>query len=200
MNVVNHRFTVEEYHKMAEAKILDQDARVELIDGEVVEMSPIGDRHVECVMRLTRVLSRWSLLEAPEKAGIAEDETLFVSPQSSLRISGYGEPQPDLVLLRRQEGRAGTPAPEETLLVVEVADTSISYDRELKFPLYADAGIPEAWLVDLTENRVEVHSSPESGGTGYGKVSRFVRGEKVASATVPGLTFDAAEALPPKGS
>ena len=95
--------------------------------------------------------------------------------------------------------RTGTPALEETLLVVEVADTSITYDRELKFPLYAGAGIQEAWLVDLTKSRVEVHSSPEFGGSGYGTVSRFVRGEKVVSATVPGLTFEAAEALPPEG-
>lgn len=199
MSVVKYRFTVEEYHKMGEAGILGEDDRVELIDGEVVEMSPIGDRHVECVMRLNRLLSRWALLEASGD-GVAEDATLFVSPQSPLRLSGYGEPEPDLILLRRREGSAGTPVPEETLLVVEVADTSITYDRERKFPLYAEAGIPEAWLVDLTEDRVEVHSAPESGGAGYGMASRYARGERLVSATLPGLTFDVAEALPPEAS
>ena len=196
VGVTKHRFTVEEFHKMGEAGIFGADDRVELIDGEVVEMAAMGDRHVECVMRLNRLLSRWAFLGTAEDTGVAEG-ILFVSPQSSLRISGYGEPQPDLVLLRRYEGRTGTPVPEEALLVVEVADTSLDYDREWKLPLYAAAGIPEAWLVDLTEDRVEVHSAPESGGTGYGTVSRYARGEKVASATVPGLTFDAAEALPP---
>lgn len=198
MYAVRHRFTVEEYHKMAEAGILGEDDRVELINGEVVEMRPTGDRHVECVMRLTRILSRWSLLEVPERAGAAEEGTLFVSPQSSLRLSRYSEPQPDLVLLRRSGERTGTPVPEETLLVVEVADTSLTQDRNQKFPLYAQAGIPEAWLVDLSGDAVEVHSRPESGGDGYGTVSRYVRGERVASATVPGLTFETAEALPSK--
>jgi Uma2 family endonuclease len=197
VSVTKHRFTVEEYHKMGEAGIFGGDDRIELIDGEVVEMAAMGDRHVECVMRLNRLLSRWSFLEVPEEIDLVEGETFFVSPQSSLRVSGHGEPQPDLVLLRRHEGATGTPIPEEALLVVEVADTSLSYDRERKLPLYAAAGIPEAWLVDLTEDRLEVHSAPESGGAGYGNVSRYVRGEEVVSATVPGLIFDAAEALPP---
>ena len=159
VSVTKHRFTVEEYHKMGEAGIFDENDRVELIEGEVVEMAAMGDRHVECVMRLNRLLSRWAFLETSEETSVAEEETLFVSPQSSLRVSGYGEPQPDLVLLRRREGRAGTPIPEETLLVVEVADTSLAYDRQRKLPLYAAAGIPEAWLVDLTEDRLEVHSA-----------------------------------------
>ncbi len=136
MGVVRHRFTVEEYRKMGEAGIFSEDDRVELIDGEVVEMAPIGGRHVESVIRLNRLLSCWAL--DTREAG------LFVSVQNPLALSGYGEPQPDLILVRRREGRSGVPVPEEVLLVVEVADTSLVYDRDRKLPLYAEAGIPEA--------------------------------------------------------
>lgn len=183
---------------MGEAGIFSEDDRVELIDGEVVEMAPIGDRHVECVYRLTRLLSRWVFLDAPGHYGGVEAEQLGVHVQNPLALTIDGEPQPDVVLVRRREGRVGVPVPEEVLLVVEVADTSLAYDRDRKLPLYAEAGIPEAeaWLVDLTANAIEVYSKPELGG--YGRVARFGREEKVVSATLPNLAFDAAEALPPK--
>lgn len=193
MNVVNHRFTVEEYHKMADARILGADDRVELIDGEVVEMAPIGSNHVRVVNALTDILADF-------RASGRAPERYTISVQNPVVLSINQEPQPDIALLRAGRDRAELPQAADALLIVEVADTSITYDRELKFPLYAEAGIQEAWLIDLTESRVEVHSSPESGGAGYGKVSRFVRGERATSATIPGLTFDAAEALPPEGS
>ena len=104
MGAVRHRFTVEEYHLMGEAGIFSEDDRVELIDGEVVEMAAVGKRHIESVMRLTRLLSRW-VFEAGE-AG------LFVSVQNPLALDEHGEPQPDLVLVRRSEGRSGAPTPE----------------------------------------------------------------------------------------
>ncbi len=130
---------------MGEAGIFSEDDRVELIDGEVVEMAAIGDRHVESVMRLNRLLPRWVLLEAPEAHDDGEEGgAFFVSPQSPLTLGEHFEPEPDLVLLRRREGRAGVPIPEEVLLVVEVAYTSLAYDRETKLPLYAEVGIPEA--------------------------------------------------------
>jgi Uma2 family endonuclease len=99
MSVVRHRFNVEEYRRMGEAGIFSEDDRVELIDGEVVEMTPIGDRHVESVMRLNRLLSRWSFSEG--------EADLFVSVQNPLSLSEHWEPQPDFTVVRRREGRTG---------------------------------------------------------------------------------------------
>lgn len=134
---------------MGEAGIFSEDDRVELIDGEVLEMAPIGDRHIESVMRLTRLLSRWALDTG--------ETGLFVSVQNPLALGEYGESQPDLALVRRRGNRSGMPITEEVLLIVEVAYTSLAYDRETKLPLYAEAGIPEAWLVDLTTDAIEVY-------------------------------------------
>ena len=144
MGAVRHRFTVEEYRKMGEAGIFHEDDRVELIEGEVLEMAAIGDRHFECVYRLTRLLSRWVFGDAPSLYGDAEAGRIGVSVQNPLVLSIDGEPEPDLVLVRRREGRSGVPVPEEAKLVVEVADTSLVYDQDTKLPLYAAAGIPEA--------------------------------------------------------
>src|SRR3954454_16103689 len=189
MGTVRHRFTVEEYRKMGEAGIFSEDDRIELIDGELVKMAPIGDRHIESVMRLTRLLSRWAF-------GTGEAADLFVSVQNPLALGEHGEPQPDLTLVRRRRDRSGTPVPEEVLLVVEVADTSLTCDRERKLPLYAEAGIPEAWLVDLNAGTIEMYSEP--GPNGYGRGARFGCERRVVSVTVPGLAFDPAEALPPE--
>jgi Uma2 family endonuclease len=116
--------------------------------------------------------------------------------QNPIALRRHEEPQPDLALVEGPpSGRL--PGPAEVTLVVEVADTSLVYDRERKLPLYAEAGISEAWLVDLTADAIEVYS--ESGPGGYGRVVRFGREGKVVSATLPGLAFDAAEALPPEG-
>jgi Uma2 family endonuclease len=189
MGAVRHRFTAGEYRKMGEAGIFSEDDRIELIDGEVVEMAPIGDRHIESVIRLTRLLSRWAL--------DTREADLFVSVQNPLALGEHGEPQPDLTLVRRRSNRSGTPVPKEALLVVEVADTSLIYDRDRKLPLYAEAGIPEVWLVDLNAETVEVYSEP--GPAGYGRITRSGREGRVVSITLPALTFDAAEALPPEG-
>lgn len=192
VSVTRHRFTVEEYHMMGEAGILGEDDRVELIDGEVAEMAPIGPRHVGVVNALTGVLAD------RRDVGRNAEQQYTLSVQNPLIVGPHQESQPDLTLLRAGRGTAELPRAADALLVVEVSDTSLTYDRERKLPLYAAAGIPEAWLVDLAQDRVEVHSSPESGGSGYGTLTRYVRGEKVVSATLPGLTFDAAEALPPR--
>ncbi len=187
MEAVKHRFTVEEYEKMGEAGIFHEDDRVELIDGEVVEMAAIGARHVESVMRLTRILSRWALE--------TNDDNVFVSVQNPMILSEFGEPQPDLTLVRRREGSSGTPRPEEILLIVEVADSSLAYDKNVKLPLYAGVGIPEAWIVNLKKDEIEVHSEPDRGG--YAKTKLVKRGESVASATLENFSFAADGALPP---
>lgn len=189
MGAVRHRFNVEEYRKMGEAGVFHEDDRIELVDGEVVEMAAIGKRHVESVMRLNQLLSRWTF-DSPE------DLALFVSVQNPLTVTSDDEPQPDLVLVRRSRESEGIPTPREALLVVEVAYTSLDYDRNTKLPLYANAGIPEAWLVDLTADVIEAHSEP--GPEGYGRVACFGRGERAVSVTLPDLAFEASEALPPE--
>jgi Uma2 family endonuclease len=183
--VKKHLFTVDEYHRMGEAGIFGEDDRVELIDGEVVEMSPIGWRHVWTVNRLNTLLVGWS-------AG-----RYVASVQNPVILSLHGEPQPDLVLIRAQPvGRL--PGPEDALLVIEVADTSLEYDRERKLPLYAWVGIPEVWILDLRNDAVEVYSEPAADRAVYARTERHGRGERVASATLPDLTFDVAEVLPPE--
>ncbi len=181
--VMRHRFTVEEYHKMAEVGLLHEDDRVELIEGEIVEMTPIGSRHHACVMRLDELLRR-------------PGGEYIVSVQGPVRLDGGTEPQPDLALLKRRADfyAERLPGPEDVLLVVEIADTSIGPDRRYKLLLYARAGIPEAWLVDLQNEVVEVHTKPRSGG--YASVRRYDRGDdELSSEIVPSLVLPVQEIL-----
>ena len=177
LEVKRHRFTAEEYRAVADAGVLGEDDRVELVGGEIVDMAPIGSRHLACVVALTHLLvepsgGRW-----------------FVSAQNPVRLGERDEPQPDLSLLGRKprpEAQA-PPGPEDLLLVVEVSDTTLSYDRNVKLPLYARAGIPEAWVVDLRGRRVEVHHGPGPGG--YRDMWAFGPGERISSAVVGGLSL-----------
>ena len=146
-------FTVDEYHRMAESGILTEDDRVELIHGEIITMSPIGNRHVVCVNRLNMLL-------APLLAKKA-----IVSIQNSLRIDIHSEPEPDVVLFRHRDDFYANQLPEmqDVLLVIEVSDTTLKYDRKVKLPLYANAGIREAWIVNLAEETLEVYTNPANG-------------------------------------
>lgn len=179
------RFTVDEYHRMAGAGILGEEDRVELIDGELVRMSPIGDRHAAAVKRSNALFSA-------RLAGRA-----LVGIQDPVELSDRTEPQPDLSLLRpRPDFYSGrTPGPGDVLLLVEVADTSLEYDRGLKAGLYARSGIAELWLLDLVEEVLEVCRDP--GPRGYGDRRRFRPGERVASLDFPDLDLDVADVLPP---
>jgi Uma2 family endonuclease len=145
------RFTVDEYHRMVEAGILSEDERIELIHGEILRMSPIGGRHVEIVGKLTHLLV--------QAAGTA----WRVNVQSPISLPPYGEPQPDFALVQSRSYGGMLPRPEDVLMVIEVADTSLSYDQEIKLPLYAQAAIPEAWIVDTNAATVKRHSEPMSG-------------------------------------
>jgi len=138
-----HRLNVDEYHRMAEAGILGPDARVELIEGEIIDMAPIGSRHAATVSRLAHLLH--------QRIG----QQAIVWTQNPIRLDEYSEPEPDLALLRPRDDFYATahPGPGDVLLVVEVADSSLRYDREIKIPLYARHGIPEAWLLDLENER-----------------------------------------------
>src|SRR3712207_333766 len=134
-----HRFTVAEYYRMAEAGIFNEDSRVELIDGEIVDMPPIGPSHSDGVNRLA------------ERFIIGLAGAAYVSIQNPVDLPGRNQPEPDIALARRRVGgyRGGHPTPEDVLLIVEVADSSIEYDRQTKGPMYARAGIADYWILDL---------------------------------------------------
>jgi Uma2 family endonuclease len=173
--VTRRRFTVHDYHRMAEVGILHEDDRVELIEGDIVEMAAIGSRHAMCVIRLTRLL-----------VPLAGDWAL-VSPQNPVRLSERLEPQPDMTVIRARDYEGSLPGPEDVLLLIEVSDTTLSYDRNVKLPLYARAGIPEVWIVDLAGEVIERHTGPS--GDSYRHVERARRGEEVRSAALPEPAF-----------
>lgn len=173
--VTRRRFTVHDYHRMGEAGILHEDDRVELIEGEIVEMAAIGTRHFACVNQLTRSLVR----EVGDAA--------IVSVQNPVRLDEHSEPQPDLTVLRVRDYRESLPIPEDVLLLIEVSDTTLSYDRGVKLPLYARAGIREVWIVDVTHEVIERHTDPS--GDGYRRTERTRRGEAIRSAALPELSL-----------
>jgi Uma2 family endonuclease len=173
--VTRRRFTVHDYHRMGEAGILHEDDRVELIEGEIVEMAAIGTTHFTCVNALTRLLVR----------GVGDEA--IVSVQNPARLDEHSEPQPDLTVLRVRDYRESLPMPEDVLLLIEVSDTTLRYDRGVKLPLYARAGVREVWIVDLVGETIERHTDPS--GTGYRQFERSQRGEKIESAALPKLAF-----------
>lgn len=177
------RFSVAEYHRMVEAGVLGEDDRVELVEGVLVEIAAMGSRHAACVDRLNRTLNRL----VGEKA--------LVRVQSPIRLDDSSEPEPDLALLKPHEDFYSNdhPSPEETLLVIEVSDTSAEYDAEVKLPLYARSGISETWLVNLASDTIEVHSEPAS--SGYRQTLRTKRGEALKSSTLPELEIPAEDVL-----
>ena len=172
VGVRRRRFTVEDYHRMGEAGILTEDDRVELIEGTIVELSPIRDPHARAVNHLTEFL-------VVRLAG----GDVTVSVQNPIRLSGDTEPQPDLAVLRGRD--RGLAEAADVLLVIEVADTSRRYDRNVKLPLYAAAGIPEAWLVDLVARTIERHTEPRAGRNRQTTIAR--RGESLASTVLPAV-------------
>jgi Uma2 family endonuclease len=176
------RFTVEEFQRMAEAGILGENDRVELLDGRIVEMTPIGERHAACVRRLNNLLA--------ERAG----GRAIVDVQDPVYLDPWSLPQPDVTLLRpRADFYTAHPRPEDILLVIEVADTSLRYDRDVKLPRYAAGGIPEAWLIDLDGERIEVYSEP--GPEGYARAQIVARDAELEVAGLPGVTLRADEIL-----
>lgn len=151
--VARYHFTVDEYHRMGEAGVFAEGARVELINGEIVEMTPIGSRHAALVRSLDHWLQLWIGGE------------LLVSAQQPVRIESDGEPVPDIAILRPREDGYSTshPTGTDTRVVIEVADSSAMYDRNVKRRLYADGGVPEYWVIDLPRQSVAVFQSPRDG-------------------------------------
>ena len=169
------RFSADEYHRMADAGILGPEERVELLEGDIYTMAAIGSRHARCV----DTLAEWLIVRLAGRA--------IVRIQGPVRLSSGLEPEPDLALLRPRADRYGEehPGPGDLLLLIEVADTSLAYDRDLKLPRYAEAGIPEVWLVDLTANQVLIHRDPS--GPRYASVSTAGRGDTLTPAAFPDL-------------
>ena len=178
-----HLFTVDQYYRMAEAGILSEDARVELIEGEIIDIAAIGIKHALCVDQLTLLLIR--LLP----------EEVRVRAQNPIYLDKYSEPQPDLALLKQQDysRRKHHPGPSDVLLVIEVSDTTLTFDRKVKVPLYARAGIPEVWIVNLQEESIEVHSQPEKGA--YQQHQQLERGQSVPIPGFPDLTVSITDIL-----
>jgi Uma2 family endonuclease len=176
-------FTVSEYNRMAQTGILTEDDRVELIEGEIVEMSPIGSRHAACVNRLNMLLS--------SQIG----QSAIVSVQNPIVINDYSEPEPDLAILRLRADYYEQELPQsaDVLLVIEVADTSVEVDRSVKIPLYAQSGIPVTMLVNLPEELIEVHSQPANGQ--YQSAKIFRRGDTFQLNVLPHLNLNVDDIL-----
>ena len=167
MPLTLYRFTVDEYHRMGEAGVFHEDDRVELIDGQIVHMTPIGTHHAACVKRLLERLAPLAGHQA----------TLGI--QDPVVLDEHAEPQPDVAVLRyRADGyQHAHPRPADVLLLIEVADSSLDYDRGTKVPQYAQAGIPEVWLVNLPGDAVEIFRQPRAGR--YTEVRTARRGDTV---------------------
>jgi Uma2 family endonuclease len=175
-----YRFTVDDFHRMAAAGVFTEDDRVELLEGEITVMSPIGDRHVACVDFLN------------DRLGEALRGRALVRVQSPVRLGPHSAPQPDIALLRRSADyyRTAPAIARDVLLIIEVSDTDVEYDRA-KLPLYAESGVPETWIVDLRAGRIEVHRQPR--GARYEHTRILERGAIVIPEAFPDVALDTQE-------
>jgi len=177
VQIARRHFNIAEYYRMAAAGVLLEDDRVELIEGEIIEMNPIGSRHAACVGRLTELLGR-----------LAGDQAILWV-QNPVQVNDYSEPLPDVALLKRRDDFYAQANPQATdvLLIIEVADSSVEYDHEIKLPLYARAGIPEVWLVNLPKDVIEIYTQPLNDT--YREIRLVRRGESLASQSLPHLVI-----------
>lgn len=148
-----HRWTVAEFHRMAEVGLLNEDSRVELIDGEIIEMAPIGSQHSGKANRFVYLFSK------------VFGKKAIIAAKNPVVLGGYGEPQPDMTILRWREDfyEQAHPHAEDVLLIIEISDSTLRYDRDVKVPLYAKNGIPEVWLLDLQQKQLEIYREPLNG-------------------------------------
>lgn len=182
--VTRRRFTVNDYHRMGKAGILHAEDRVELLNGEIVQMAAVGDRHFATVNRSNAIFTA-------RTAGRA-----IVSVQGPIRLDRYSEPEPDLVLLQLRDDfyESGKPGPASVLLLIEVSDTTLGYDRRKKLPSYATVGIAEFWIVNLPKDVIEVYREPREGR--YQQVTIYGRGEEITLLLLPDITVAVNELLP----
>ena len=167
----HRKFTVEDYHRFIEMGVFKPEERLELWEGEFVEMSPIGKRHAGIVAGLTAYLNHLFFLK------------FVVWTQNPIVLNDFSEPQPDVAVLKQRSDfyRQISATANDVLLAMEVADSTVKYDRDIKFPKYAENGIPEAWLIDLENDRIEIHTQPTKNG--YKLVKILHRGD-IAESTV----------------
>lgn len=175
---LKHRISVHAYHRMAEAGALAPEARVELIEGEIVDKAPIGSRHASVVNRLTRIL-------VP-----AVGERAIVQVQGPVRLGEFSEPEPDLALLKPRADyyREALPGAADVLLLIEVADSTQRYDRRVKTPLYARHGVAQVWVIDLENALVHFYGRPRDGA--YADISALEHPGLTPIAALPGLAID----------
>ncbi len=171
------RFTVDEYYKMFELGMLNDFEKSEIIEGELIQKMGIGDLHAFVVDTLTKIFIKH----------VSDD--ILVRVQNPVRLSDYNEPEPDLALadLRKFDGKRH-PRPAEIILLVEVSDSTVKYDRDKKLPLYAEAEIPEVWIVNLPAAIIEVHTKPSVGLYQFVKI--FKRGETLETEALPKLKLE----------
>jgi Uma2 family endonuclease len=171
------RFKVDEYYKLIELGMLHDYEKAEIIDGELIRHMTVGDRHAQVVDRLNRLLVR----------GLPDE--VLVRVQNPVRLSDYNEPEPDILLsdLTKYDG-SRHPRPAETLLIIEVSDSTLKYDRDTKLALYAEAEINEVWIVNLPKNIVEIHTKPNEGI--YQTVKIIKLGETIKSDIIPDLEIE----------
>jgi Uma2 family endonuclease len=173
-----HKFTVQQYHLMHEAGVFAVGDRYELINGEIREMSPIGIKHAVCVAKIARLFQ------------IKLGDWAFVWTQNPIILRNHSEPQPDLAILKWRDDfyASALPTPEDILLIIEVADSTIAYDRDVKSPLYAANGIPEMWIFDLNQQIIEGYSQPSA--SGYKRSQRYEKGDTLAIEAFPEVIFN----------
>ena len=181
--VKRHTFTVEEYTTMTRAGVFDEDDRVELIEGELIEMSPIGATHAGSLNRLLFLFTQSVKGQA------------IVSVQNPIRLDEHSEPQPDLVVAKYRADfyKQAHPTPGDVLLVVEVSDTTLELDQRIKVPLYARANIAEAWIVNLVDLCVEVYRQPVEGNYREKRIAKA--GEWLTLEALPELRLSVREVL-----
>lgn len=180
---VRRPFTVAEYEQLGHIGVLGPDERVELLNGDVVVMSPIGPPHAGRVDRLNHLLV--------SRLG----DRAVVRIQNPLRLTLHSEPEPDVVLARPRADFYMTshPGPGDAQLVIEVSDTSLLVDRGIKVPLYAEAAVAEVWIIDIEANAIHVHRKPD--GSGYTDTQTMRSGDQLSPIEFPDLTFDVGDLL-----
>jgi Uma2 family endonuclease len=181
--LAKHWISADEYEQMGRAGIFGDYTRLELLEGEIYEMSPIGSYHAACVDLLITLLTEWA------------QRKFIVRGQNPIRLNDFSEPQPDIALLRWRDDfyKQGHPKPDDVLLLIEVADSTVETDRSYKVPLYAKAGIAEVWLVNLPEEQVELIASPVNGA--YQIATTCKRGDTAQSEVIKDLSLNVSDIL-----
>jgi Uma2 family endonuclease len=177
--------SIDDYHRMAADGLFSEDDRVELIEGEIVEMAPIGNRHATAVRRLSILLKD------------ALGRRALIDSQNPVELGDWSEPEPDIAVLAWRDDyyAAAPPGAQDALLLIEIADSSLAYDREVKAPLYAHQGIRESWILDFPGGTLEVYRRPTPAG--YREVRRLRRGDEVSPLAFPDVTFSVSDLLGP---